>query len=91
MPLNIKDPETERLAREVAAMTGESKTGAVRQALRERRQRLVLSRGGLPDKSARIMAILERQIWPELPSGVRGHPMSREEEDAILGLGPEGA
>ena len=28
MPLNIKDAETERLAREVAAMTGDSKTGA---------------------------------------------------------------
>ena len=30
MALNIKDPETERLAAEVAAITGESKTRAVR-------------------------------------------------------------
>jgi antitoxin VapB len=35
MPLNIKDPETELLAREVAQLTGESKTGAIRTALRE--------------------------------------------------------
>jgi hypothetical protein len=30
MALNIKDPETERLAAEVATLTGESKTAAVR-------------------------------------------------------------
>ena len=35
--LNIKDTETEQLATEVAEMTGTTKTGAVRQALRERR------------------------------------------------------
>ena len=35
MALNINDPETERLAAEAAAFTGDSKTGAVRQALRE--------------------------------------------------------
>jgi antitoxin VapB len=40
MTLSIRDLETERLAAEVAAMTGDSKTGAVRQALRERRERL---------------------------------------------------
>ncbi len=39
MPLNIKDPVTEQLAREVAAMTGESKTGAIRSAARERDRR----------------------------------------------------
>ena len=35
MALNIKDPETERLAAEVAALTGTTKTGAVRYALRQ--------------------------------------------------------
>lgn len=38
--LNIKDEETDRLAREVAALTGETLTAAVREALRERRDRL---------------------------------------------------
>ncbi|HEX9895283.1 MAG TPA: type II toxin-antitoxin system VapB family antitoxin [Gemmatimonadales bacterium] len=36
MPLSIKDPETERLARILAKATGESLTEAIRQALRER-------------------------------------------------------
>ena len=36
MALSIKDPETDRLARELAAITGESLTDAIRQALRDR-------------------------------------------------------
>jgi len=40
MPLSIKSLETERLAREIAAKTGESLTGAIQTALRERLERL---------------------------------------------------
>jgi hypothetical protein len=40
MALNIKDTETEKLAAEVAEMTGDTKTGAVREALREKKRRL---------------------------------------------------
>jgi antitoxin VapB len=36
MALSIKDPETDRLARELAKLTGESLTEAVENALRER-------------------------------------------------------
>ena len=46
MPRNIQDPETERLAVEMAELTGESKTGAVRAALRERKARLLVARSG---------------------------------------------
>ena len=40
MSLNIKNEETERLARELAAVTGESLTSAVAVALRERLERV---------------------------------------------------
>ena len=40
MALNIKDPETDRLARELMQETGESLTGAVKVALRERLRRI---------------------------------------------------
>jgi antitoxin VapB len=40
MPLSIKNLETERLAREVAAKTGESLTSAIQKALEERLARL---------------------------------------------------
>ena len=40
MPLNIKNPEVERLIDEISGLTGETKTDAVRKALEERRARL---------------------------------------------------
>ena len=40
MAISIKSIETERLAREVAAKTGESLTGAIQRALEERLERL---------------------------------------------------
>jgi len=39
MPLNIKDPEVYQLARQVADLTGETLTDAVRHALLERLKR----------------------------------------------------
>ena len=39
MALSIKDPEADRLARELALRTGESLTRAVTQAIRERLER----------------------------------------------------
>lgn len=40
MPMSIKSIDVERLAREVAAKTGESLTGAIHKALEERLERL---------------------------------------------------
>jgi antitoxin VapB len=39
MPLNIRNPEAEKLAAALAKLTGETKTQAVTQALRERLER----------------------------------------------------
>ena len=39
MPISIKDPETDRLARALAAATGESLTEAIRRALKDRLER----------------------------------------------------
>ncbi len=46
MPLNIKDPTTERYVRELAAATGEGVTVAVRKAAQERLQRVRRERSG---------------------------------------------
>jgi antitoxin VapB len=54
MPLSIKDPDTERLARDLARRTGESITIATRKALEERLRRL----GGAHEKS-RMLEDLE--------------------------------
>ena len=40
MPISIKNPEAEKLAREISKETGESLTAAIINALRDRLQRL---------------------------------------------------
>jgi antitoxin VapB len=88
MALNLKNAEVERLAAEVARMTGESKTEAIRRALDERRQRL---KGRASDRRrARVMQFLEKTVWPTLPEGEFGRRLTRAEEDDILGIGPNG-
>jgi len=89
MALNIKDPETERLAAEVAELTGESKTKAVRTALEERRERLAFQvvRRRAPQERLRF---LEREIWSAIPPSKLGRRTTRKERERILGYGPEG-
>ena len=88
MALNIKNAEVERLATELARLTGESKTEAIRRALEERRRRLRSASTG--DRRARVLRFLEKKVWPTLPKKQRGRRLSRAEEDDILGYGPGG-
>jgi antitoxin VapB len=92
MALNLKDAETEKLAAEVAQMTGDSKTGAVREALREKRDRLRLESGSKEAQPyAGMRQWLETEIWPQIPEELKGGPpMPKEEVEEILGFGPEG-
>ncbi len=89
MGLNIKSEDVERLATEVARLAKETKTEAIRKALIERKARLQVALGR-PGRKAQLVAFLERSVWPNVPPQVRGRVLSREEEDAILGYGPEG-
>jgi antitoxin VapB len=84
MALNIKDPETERLAGEVARLTGESKTRAVKIALAERKARLAL-RVARRDRVAELRRFLAQEVWPTVPRRALGRPVSRREREAILG------
>ncbi len=59
MALSLKDKETDRLAREVAALTGETLTEAIRKALAERLERERLRRGRPADLAARLRQIGE--------------------------------
>lgn len=89
MALNIKDPEAERLAAEVAALTGESKTAAVREALKARRD-LLVARGSAERDGATFVRFLEEEIWPQVSPENRGRPISKAEREEILGYGPGG-
>ena len=88
MALNLKNSAVERLAAEVARLTGESKTEAIRRALEERRQRLKTP--SIDERRARVLQLLEKKIWPMLPAGERGRRPTQAEEDEILGFGPDG-
>ncbi|MGH6898944.1 MAG: type II toxin-antitoxin system VapB family antitoxin [Geminicoccaceae bacterium] len=57
MALNIRDPEAQQLARELADATGETMTNAVIEALRERLERLrVRENVRRNERAARLMA-----------------------------------
>lgn len=89
MALNIKDTRTEALAAEVAALSGESKTRAIRTALEDRLERL-LKETAVARRKARLDRFLRTEAWPQIPEEARGKPITREEREAILGYGPEG-
>lgn len=89
MAINIKNPEVEKLVDEVARLTGETKTEAVRKALEERKQRLSL-RVASGDRRGRILRFLEREVWPAVPKEELGRTLSKAEEESILGYGEEG-
>lgn len=57
MSLNIKSPETHKLAQELAELTGESMSAAVTQAIRERLVRVRREKGhSLADRLMEIAA-----------------------------------
>ena len=76
MALSIKHPEADRLARELAARTGESLTDAILNALRER---LIRERGRVRGRSLRDEIHAIRMRTAALP--VRDHRSA----DEILG------
>ena len=89
MALNIKNPEVVQLATDVARLAGETKTEAIRRALTERRLRLQ-AKGGRLNRKESLLQFLEREVWPPVPPGELGRTLTREEEDDILGFGPDG-
>ena len=81
MAINIKDPETDSLAREVARRAGETITVAIRKALQERLQRLA-GRYAAPTKRDKLYDILKRvDALPRVDS---------RSEDEVLGYDESG-
>jgi len=88
MALNIKNADVERLADEVARLTGESKTEAIRKSLDERRRRL--KGPSIAERRQRVIHFLETRVWPSIPKKELGRRLSRREKEEILGYGPGG-
>ena len=73
MALSLKDPEADRLAREIADRTGETLTGAIVVALRERLARL----RGRPRR--RLLSVELREIGERCAALPRRGGRSEEE------------
>ena len=81
MPLSIKDPEADRLARELARRTGETMTQAVITALRERLAREERK----PDDDQLVEDVLEiARHFSSLPV------LDARSDDEILGYDEQG-
>lgn len=89
MGLNIKNAAVEQLAEEVARLAHETKTEAIRKALEDRRLKLRLHAAPVT-RGQRGTAFLEREVWPHLPAEELGRTLTKQEEEALLGIGPGG-
>lgn len=93
MASSIENRETEKLAAEIAELTGESEEEAVRRSLQERRERLDLEpprrRRSRPRTKEDLLHYMETEIWPLIPNR-GGPPITKEEKEEILGYGPAG-
>jgi antitoxin VapB len=88
MALNIKNAEVERLAAEAATLASTSKTEAIRLALEDHVRRLKLQGVGHTG-SERVDAVLA-SIRQQFPNADFGRRLTKEEEEDILGYGPDG-
>jgi len=82
LALSLKDPETDSLARQVASLTGETLTEAVRTSLSERLRREQLKRGEGPELVKALLEIANRSA--ALPI------LDHRSEDEILGYDENG-
>ena len=64
--LNIKDAEATRLARQLADLTGESQTEAVRRALRERLEREQAERAARDVRTAEEKRREFEKVWAKI-------------------------
>lgn len=83
MALNIKDPDVDRLAEELATRMGHgNKTKAIRDALRAQ---ISLLEAQATDRAEHLLDVLRTEIWPLLPDPT---PLTRAQREEILGYDP---
>jgi antitoxin VapB len=88
--LNIKDKETEALVAEIVALTGETKTGALREAARERLVKLEKRASRRRRSPEELQRWLETEIWSQVPEELLGRGLTKAEREELLGYGPDG-
>ena len=89
MALNIKDPETEKVVRQLARRRGLSLTEAVRMAVRSELDKDELSE---EEKARRVAAAMARMEELDRKYGIKParHSMTKQEMDDIVGYDENG-
>jgi len=83
MPLNIKDPEVDRLATELASRLRTNKTDAIRRALNAQ---LALLQSHAGNREDQLLDVMRSEIWPLLSDR---SPITKPEREEILGYDAE--
>ena len=79
MALNIKDPEVDQLATELAARLHTNKTDAIRHALNAQ---LALLQSHAGNREEQLLGVMRTEIWPLLTDRT---PITKPEREEILG------
>lgn len=75
---------------EVAQRTGQSKTAAIRELMREKLSQMDI-KARSDERAEQFMRFLREEIWPQIPDEERGRPpLTKEEKEELLGCGPGG-
>lgn len=82
MALNIKDPEVDRLATELASRLRTNKTDAIRRALNAQ---LALLQSHAGNREVQLLDVMRTEVWPLLSDRI---PISKREREEILGYDP---
>jgi antitoxin VapB len=83
MALNIKDPEVDRLATELASRLGTNKTDAIRRALNAQ---LALLTSHAGNREHQLLDVMRTEVWPLLNDRT---PITKHEREEILGYDRE--
>jgi hypothetical protein len=89
MAINIRNMKLERLAEELADITGESRTATILHALEERRNRIAMGPAKRPDLD-QVLDFLQKEIWPTIPKNLLGRRLPKKKREQILGYGKRG-
>ena len=77
------------LIKRIQELTGESKNDVLTRSLDERLRRLTTPLDQ-SERKQRILHFLETSVWSSLPDAALGQRITQDQEDEILGYGPEG-
>ncbi len=83
MALNIKDPEVDRLATELASRLRTNKTDAIRRALNAQ---LALLQSHAGNREEQLLDVMRTEVWPLLSDRT---PITKREREELLGYDPE--